>query len=143
MLSPARPDRDSSAAQRVIVSDPESLRSITQPLTSRAALLEVRNRKEWRMLECATMPLGPAPDFSRGIVVGIVADLGTPLRAGWPISIDAVRPLGADAMLCTSLRADSYLPDGAMFVEFVHIPGLLGRVRLVEIGNERYLTNTP
>lgn len=132
----------SSGTQRVFVSDPDALQSLTAPLNARAALLEVRNLKEWRMLERATTKLGPPPDFHRGIVLGIVADLGTPLRAEWPISIDAVRPLGLDAMLCTSLRADSYLPDGAMFVEFVHIPGLRGRVRVVELDNERYLVNT-
>jgi hypothetical protein len=112
------------APQRRIVTDPEALRPLYQPLGERMGLIQVRNRHAWELLARCTDQVGPCPDFHRGIIVGLVSEAGTPLNAPWPFRWDSVRIFDGAGWIDARFNGGTYLPDGVTCLETAYVPGL-------------------
>jgi len=106
-------------------------------------LIEIRTPRRWLAFSEQTglQPGGTTPDFSRGIVVGLVARVGEPADGAWPTSISEVR-LQDDggAWLRSRFRTGLYRPllvDD--YCNLVYIKGLK-HVILVEVNRRAFLT---
>jgi hypothetical protein len=106
-------------------------------------LIEIRTPAKWRTF-CDQAGLeggSPAPDFSRGVVVGLIARVGEPADGVWPTAIDEIRVQddGA-AWLRSRFRTGLYRPllvDA--YCNLAYIKGLR-RVILVEVNRRAFLT---
>jgi hypothetical protein len=131
------PPAVTSSAQRVVVSDPQALRSMCTSLGPRLGLLQVHSREEWTRLTAVAPQLGPCPDLSRGIVVGIVSWAGTPVDGQWPIHIESVRVHEGAGLVEAGFHGGSYLPDGTAYLETAHVKGM-STVLIVDVNSTSF-----
>ena len=109
---------------RTIVSDVDKLGSLHHPLNVNIGIVQVRSIADWRRLnEVAPQP-GPPPDFSRGIVVGVLSRAGTPIDGGWPASIKGVQMVDSAGLLVSHFQSGCYLPDTIAYLECAYVEGL-------------------
>jgi hypothetical protein len=107
-----------------VVADPLPLRELCIPLGPRLGLIQIRSARQWDLLARAAPQLGQCPDFSRGILVGLICWAGTPLDGHWPIRLDSVQVRDGAGLVHADFRGGTYLPDGVAFLEIAHVPGL-------------------
>jgi len=103
-------------------------------------LVVLREAGQWLRLWAAVgEPVAPAaPDFSLGVVVGLVARVGQPVDGSWPVEVGAIRLLRGVGCVEGRISAGLYYPlVGPAFVELVYVPGLV-RVRMVRLGQEQF-----
>jgi hypothetical protein len=92
---------------------------------------------KWRRLrEALELEEGPTtgyPDFRNGVVVGLIADVGEPAAADWPVALDAVRRDGTHAWIRYRFSGGLYYPvrTGPYFIAGF-IPDIRD-VRIVQI----------
>ena len=109
---------------RAIVSDVDKLGSLHHPLNANIGIVQIRSIADWRRLnEVAPQP-GPPPDFSRGIVVGVLSRAGMPIDGGWPASIESVQMVDSAGLLVSHFHSGCYLPDTTAYLESAFIEGL-------------------
>lgn len=135
--------------ERWRVADADLLAPVSTPLGPRMMLVELRSAADWRRFVDAlgVSPTSPAahaaesdlvaPDFSRGMVVGVVSRLGEPLADDWPVSVDSVRSHDGAGFLAVRFAPGNYRPDGAAFAETAFVEGLAA-VLAVEINGDRF-----
>jgi hypothetical protein len=103
-------------------------------------LVVLREAGQWSRLWAAVgEPAAPAaPDFSMGVVVGLVARVGQPVDGSWPVEVVAIRLLRGAGGVDGRISPGLYYPlAGPAFVELAYVPGLV-RVRLVRLGQEQF-----
>lgn len=123
--------------QRAIVSDMAELNDFCYPLGQRLSLLQIRTADHWDMLRRCAPELGPAPDFRRGMVIGLVSRAGLPLNGTWPVHFDAVRVYNGAGFAIARFHGGSFLPDGTTYLETAQFDGLAA-VLMVEINGTRF-----
>lgn len=126
-----------SALGRALVSDPRRLSGIMSVLSPRLAMVQARSDEEWRLLRATAPELAGGPDFSRGIVIGVVTAAGSSLDGRWPIRIESVRVFDQAGYVCATFEGGSYMPDGVAYVEAAYVPGLKAVVML-DVNGVRY-----
>ncbi len=103
-------------------------------------LVVLREAGQWsRLWAAAGEPVAPAaPDFSMGVVVGLVARVGQPADGSWPVEVAAIRLLRGVGCVEGRIWAGLYHPlVGPAFVELAYVPGLV-RVGMVRLGQEQF-----
>jgi hypothetical protein len=126
-----------SFTQRTIVSDPTRLHQFYYPLGQRLGLFQIRTPQQWEALRREAPELGPAPDFDRGIVVGLASHAGLPLDGTWPIHLQSVRIHNGAGFAIGSFGGGSFLPDGTTYLETAQFEGL-ATVLIVEVNGTRF-----
>ena len=107
-----------------MVSNPEALRRLYQPLGRRMGLIQVRNQRDWDVLVRSAPQIGPCPDLQRGIVVGLASETGTPLHGDWPFHWNSIRVCEGAGLIEASFNSGSYFPDGMMYLETAYVEDL-------------------
>jgi hypothetical protein len=126
------------APMHILIADPRPLRDLIRPLGRRIGLLEVRSESEWERLRAAAPHIGDCPDLRNGLLMGLVSELGEPLRRDvWPVSIGAVQVFSGAGLVTGAFQPGSYFPDGAMFVTAAIIPDLVAVVA-VDLNGVRF-----
>ena len=123
--------------QRIVVSDAETLDSLSSPLGARLSLIEVRNQQEWESLRSQAPEIGPPPDFDRGIVVGLVSHAGIPADGSWPIELECVLVHEGAGFALGHFHAGTFFADSTTYVEFAQIRGLRA-VLMVDVNGSRF-----
>ena len=125
------------ATQRTLVSDTADLEHLYYPLGRRLGLFQIKTTDEWEAL-CRHAPeLGPSPDFSRGIVVGMASRVGMPLDGTWPIHLQSMRIHEHAGFAIARFEGGSFLPDGTTYLETAQFDGL-AVVLMVEVNGLRF-----
>lgn len=106
-------------------------------------LIEIRTPDKWQSF-CQQTGLAsgtPTPDFSRGMVVGLIASVGEPVDGSWPTAISEIRLQGNGAAWIRSrFRTGVYRPLLAdPYCNLAYVKGL-NRVILIEINRRAFLT---
>jgi hypothetical protein len=125
------------ATQRAIVSTLPAGGGAGYALGQRLSLFEVRTPGQWQSLRRHAPELGPCPDLSRGIIVGLASHAGMPLDGQWPIRLDTVRVYKGAGFVIASFAGGSYLPDGTTYLETAQFEGLRS-VLMVEVNGVRF-----
>jgi len=125
------------ATRRAILSDRRELDDLYCPLNQRLGLLQVRSAKGWEALRRCAPELGPAPDFSRGIVIGLASHAGLPLNGTWPIHLETIRVHEGAGFVIARFEGGSFLPDGTTYLETAHVEGLAA-VLMLEVDGTRF-----
>lgn len=108
-----------------------------RPLGPRLGLLLIKNRLQWEKLCAAAPELGPCPDLSRGMVVGVASHAGLPLNGDWPIRLEAVRVRSGAGFALAHFEGGSFLSDGVTFVETAQVEGLT-TVLMADVDGARF-----
>ena len=124
-------------ARRAVVSDLTPIQDLYHPLGQRLGLIQIRNERQWRRLARVAPGLGPAPDFSHGMVVGITSNAGLPLDGSWPVTLDDVRVLDGAGLLAADFAGGSFLADTSTYLETAYIEGLAA-VLIVDVNGVRF-----
>ena len=130
---PARP----KIVRRAIVSPTAELESCYRPLGPRLGLIQIRSESEWENLRAAAPELGPCPDLSQGMVVGLVSHAGQPLSGRWPIHLDGIRIYRGAGFATGAFEGGTYLPDDTTYIEIAQYSELRG-VLMVDIDGTRF-----
>ncbi|GEM_PF-1263378 len=100
---------------------------LVQELSPEFSLLTIRTSRDWEEVR-RRLDLPAAPsfvDFSKGIVVGIVANVGESVDASWPIPIRQIRGCAGQGCLEASFGAGLYYPLLCpSYVELAYAPGV-------------------
>jgi hypothetical protein len=131
------PAAQPSALYRAVVTDTARLEPFYYPLGRRLGLVQIKNADEWEALRAGAPELGPPPNFSRGIVVGLASRTGMPIDGMWPIHIESVRVYEGAGFAIARFDGGSFLPDGTTYLETAQIDGLAA-VLMVEINGLRF-----
>ena len=94
-------------------------------------------RKDWEILRRYAPEIGPCPDLSRGIVVGVTSEAGLPLDGSWPIRLEAARIYQGAGFLIARFDGGSFLPDGTTYLEAAQFDGL-HIVLMAEVNGVRF-----
>ena len=113
-----------SDPRRCLLADPEALRPLYQPLNAHLGLVEVRSQHDWDVLAESAPGIGRCPDLSRGIVVGLASQVGTPLQADWPVRWEAIRIEKGAGLIEASFNAGNYFPNGTTYLETAYVEDL-------------------
>lgn len=100
---------------------------LLQELSPEFSLVTIRTSRDWeevrRRLDLP--PASPAVDFSQGIVVGIVANIGDSVAPTWPIPIQQIRCREGQGCLEASFQPGLYHPLLCpSYVELAFAPGV-------------------
>lgn len=123
--------------EQVPVSDLPALGSDYVPLGQRLALIEVAGAEQFAALRRAAPALRIEPDFSRGMLVGVISWLGTPLTGGSGVELVGLQHAGGTGLLAVRYHPGTYLPDGAATLAIGYVPARV-RVQVVSVGSTRY-----
>jgi len=64
-------------------------------------------------------------DLNRGLMVGLIARIGEPARAEWPIQFQAVRAISGAGLIDINFTPGLYHPvQAGAFLELIYIPSL-------------------
>lgn len=111
------------------------------PLSEEFAAVHIRSPSEWRRLQRVLQldQPGPALDFSRGSIVGLLADVGEPSDQGrWPVELEEARVVqGAGWVRFRFASGLFYQIRTAPFFTAVYVPGLR-QLRVVQINHRVY-----
>jgi hypothetical protein len=122
---------------RAIVSDRRALDELCYPLAGRLGLLQVHSPDGWSRLLRVAPRLGPCPDFSRGMVVGLVSWAGLPLDGEWPVALEGVRCYHGAGLVTARFQSGSYLPDGTTYLEAAFVEELEA-VLILDVNGVRF-----
>ncbi|MFH1746720.1 MAG: hypothetical protein ABIG44_06710 [Planctomycetota bacterium] len=125
---------------RRIAIDPSALQPVARPLSERIALVQVHSPMEWDQLCQATGAVASCPDFSRGMIVGLISQTGTPLDGSWPFEWGSVHVHEGAGLLRVHFTGGSYFPDGTTYVETAYVENL-GALLVVDINGDRFYPN--
>ncbi len=110
---------------------------IATPLTDRLSLIEIHTARDWRRLRRLAPGIGPAPDFGRGPVFGLLYRCGQPLRGGWPLRLRGMRIVSGAALLEARTVGGSFLLDTTGYLSLAQAPGAAW-VAAVDLGTQRF-----
>lgn len=135
-LAYAEPVKPSFVGRARVSFDRPLPEHLTQPLCDEFSLITIREAADWadvrRRLQLEHAPLNL--DFSRGAVVGILANVGECAHGTWPVQLEAVRTRSGEGWVEASFAPGVYYPlRAAGYLELAYVPGLR-TVRKVEIG---------
>ncbi len=123
--------------RRAIVSDMREFDAFYHRLGGRLGLFQIRTAEQWEALRRHAPELGPAPDLSRGIVIGLASLAGLPLDGSWPIHLKTVRVHDGAGLAIARFQGGSFLPDGTTYLEAAQFDGLAA-VLIVEVNGTRF-----
>ncbi len=129
-LARARPDYDRPL--------PEHL---TQRLCEEFTLVTVTRPSDFSALRRRLgLPADlPTPDFSRGSVIGLLAEVGEPANDVWPVRIRTAMARDGEGGIEAEFAPGLYYPIvTAGFLDLVYIPGL-SSVRIVKVNQRTFL----
>lgn len=122
---------------RTMVADVDKLADLYHPLNSQIGIVQVRSLKDWQRLSRVAPQPAPPPDFSRGMIVGVLCRAGTPIQGGWPAVIESVRVFDTAGLLISRFQSGCYLPDATAYLESVYVEGL-STVLVVDVNDLRF-----
>lgn len=122
---------------RTIVADVEKLEDLYHPLNSHVGIVQVRSLKDWQRLNRVAPQHAPPPDFSRGMIIGVLSRAGTPIDGGWPAVIESVRVFDTAGLLISHFQSGCYLPDATAYLESAYVEGL-STVLVVDVDDLRF-----
>jgi hypothetical protein len=125
------------AARRAVLSPASELRGLYCPLSERLGLLQIRTKKDWQTLRRHAPEIGPCPDLSHGIVVGLTSHAGLPLDGSWPIRLETARVHQGAGFVTAHFQGGSFLPDGTTYLETAQFNGLR-IVLMAEVNGVRF-----
>jgi hypothetical protein len=123
--------------RRAIVAENTSLYDLCSPLGGRLGLIQVRSARDWSRLIQVVPQLGPCPDFSRGMIVGLASWTGLPVDGEWPICLESVRLHHGAGLVAARVHSGSYLPDGTTYVETAFVENL-DAVLILDVNGVRF-----
>ena len=123
--------------RRAIVAESTSLHDLCSPLGGRLGLIQVRSARDWSRLARVVPQLGPCPDFSRGMIVGLASWTGLPVDGEWPICLESVRLRHGAGLVAARFHSGSYLPDGTTYVETAFVENL-NAVLILDVNGVRF-----
>ncbi len=100
---------------------------LIQVLSSEFSLVTITRRADWVSIGRRTrLPaLGPEVDLTRGMIVGILANVGESATGKWPISLRVVRTHAGQGWIEADFASGLYYPvQTAGYLELVYVPGL-------------------
>lgn len=109
---------------RALVPDGPALRELCTPLGPRLGLLQIGSREQWLALARIVPRLGPCPNFSRGMIVGVACWAGLPADGRWPLRIEGIRVCRGGGLVSATFEPGTYLPDGTAYLETAYVDGL-------------------
>jgi hypothetical protein len=110
---------------------------LTQRLSEDFTLVSITRPQDWKDV-CHRLGLTPTsePDFARGMVAGIIAQVGEPSRPScWPVSIKAIRTRRGLGSVEAEFAPGLYYPlRTAGYLDLVYVPDVqaIGMVRIGE-----------
>ena len=114
---------------------------LIQNLSDEFDLVTIRTDAEWRNLHqniCLNSP-PPTFDLSRGMIVGLLARVGEPARAEWPIQFQVVREMAGVGLIEITFSPGLYHPvETAAFLDLIYIPSLR-HVQTVRINRRTFI----
>jgi hypothetical protein len=123
--------------QRTVVSDAAGLGKLCYPIGRRLGLLQVRSAKDWQTVRMCAPELGPPPDFSQGIVIGLLSQTGQPLNGEWPIRLESVRIHDGVGLALAHFKGGSFLPNQTTYLEMAQIHGLAS-LEMIDVDGARF-----
>lgn len=124
-------------AGRAVLCDARRIAPLLRWLGPRLALFEIHTAAQWDALRAAAPMLQGSPDFSRGIVVGVVSRAGIPLDGQWPIRIESVRVHDRAGYIAAAFVGGNYLADDTTFLEVAYVPNLES-ILMLDVNGVRY-----
>jgi hypothetical protein len=144
-LAEAQPARTITLARIRIPLDHPIPTELMQPLCEEYALLMIESPRAWgRLAEDLELPdLPPEADLHKGMIVGLLADVGEASDATWPITIEEARVQEGLGWLIADFHRGIYYPlKTASYLELAYVPGMR-RVRRIDINNRRFALYLP
>jgi hypothetical protein len=123
--------------RQAIVSDVSALDKLYHRLGPRLGLFQIRTAEQWEALRRHAPELGPSPDLTRGIAVGLASHAGLPVDGAWPIHLETVRVHDGIGFALGHFQGGSFLPDGTTYLEAAQFDGLAAVV-MVEVNGTRF-----
>jgi hypothetical protein len=123
--------------RRAIVSPAADLQACYRPLGPRLGLIQIRSASDWEKLRAAAPELGPCPDLSQGMVIGLLCHAGQPVNGRWPIHLQAIRNYQGAGFATGEFEGGTYLPDDTTYIEIAQFTDLRG-VLMVDIDGTRF-----
>lgn len=117
---------------------------LTQELCPEFLLITVNRPADWAELRRRLdLPDNPVPmDFSRGMIVGIQANVGEFAERPWPIRVETVRIRTGTGRVEASFAPGLYYPlQTAGYVELVYVPGLQ-QISMVCVNHRTFLLHS-
>jgi hypothetical protein len=114
---------------------------MTQRLSDQFTLVTIRSTKDWEYVWRRLHLSGAIPqlDFTGGIVVGILADVGEFCQSSSPVQIHSIQVQGGMGMMDAELMTGVYHPlKTAGYVQLVYVPGVK-TIRLVQINQASFI----
>lgn len=140
-LANARPIESVPLGRARISFDRPLPAKLVQELSPEFSLLTIRTSRDWeevrRRLDLPPAP--PAVDFSQGVIVGIVANVGESVNAAWPIPIRQIRCREGQGCLEATFTPGLYHPLLCpSYVELAYAPGVR-MVTRVHISHRKFV----
>jgi hypothetical protein len=123
--------------RRAIVAESSSLHDLCSPLGGRLGLIQVRSTRDWTRLTQVVPQLGPCPDFSRGMIIGLASWTGLPVNGEWPICLESVRLHQGAGLVGARFHSGSYLPDSTTYIETAFVENL-DAVLILDVNGVRF-----
>ena len=118
---------------------------LVQELAPEFSLITITRPNDWADV-CRQLHVQPAQnvvDFARGMVVGILANVGQRAESGWPIHLTQVRTVSGVGWLDVVFAPGLYHPlKTAAYVELAYVPDLRA-VSRVRIGQRTFVIRPP
>lgn len=116
-------------------------RHLIRNLSEEFDLVTIRTVADWRNFQQIVRLNSTPPDvdLTRGMIVGLVARVGEPARADWPIRFQAVREMSGTGLMEINFTPGLYHPvQTAAFLDLVYIPSLR-HVQTVRINRRTFI----
>jgi hypothetical protein len=120
-------------------------KSFIQPLCPEYALVIIESDAEWKRLRerIDLIDAMPEVDLRRGMIVGLMADVGEASEPVWPISFEEARVQDGLGWLTALFHRGIYYPvKTAPYLEIAYVPRMR-RVRRVDINNRSFALYLP
>jgi hypothetical protein len=114
---------------------------LTQRLCPEFTLVVVARRSDWRAVRdrFGFEQLPPEADLSKGVILGLVAEVGEAADGGWPIALERVRTVEGQGSVEAGFMGGIYYPvRTAGYLELAYVPGLR-RVRTIRVGHRSFV----
>jgi hypothetical protein len=120
---------------------------LTARLCDEFDFVHVRTPAQWARL-CRSIDLeqgagSSRPDFSKGCVVGLIARVGQPTTADWPVRLDEARLDNGSGWLRFRLATGLYYPIVVSpYLVVAYVPGLR-EPRIAQVNRRVFVTDGP
>ena len=101
----------------------------------------IRKRSDWRTIRdrFGFDPLPAEADLSKGVVLGLIAEVGEATHDVWPVTLEQVRAVDGQGWVEAGFIGGIYYPvRTAGYLELAYVPGLR-MVRTIRVGHRGFV----